>query len=253
MTTTMRKLAGAMVALAMTAGGWAAEPDIIAKARAFVGSEEALNGLTSVRYTGTLVAPDAQDATKQTRTALEIIFQKPERQRITATSDTVVETTALDSYDGWMRMHDPANPEKWRQTLLGPEQIRRLRANTWENLSFFRGLENQGGRVEDQGTKEIEGKTTRKIAFIHNPNVIFFRYFDVATGKLVFTETEGGGSIREEGEIVVKGVRFPKRIITTSKSPKGDVQTVTIEFDKIEVNEVFPATLFRVPALGPSR
>lgn len=253
MMTTMRKLAGMAAAVAIAAGAWATEPEIIAKARAFVGSEAALNSVTSVRYTGTLLTADPQDPTKQTRTVLEIIFQKPEQQRITATSDKVIETTALDGYDGWMRMQDPANPEKWRQTLLGPDQIRRLRANTWENLSFFRGLESQGGRVEDQGTKEIDGRTTRKIAFIHNPNVIFYRYFDVATGRLVFTETESGGSIREEGEMVVKGVRFPKRIITTTKTQKGESQVVTIDFEKIEVNEVFPATLFRVPALGPAR
>ena len=231
----------------------ASEPDIIAKARAYLGAEAALDGVTSVRYKGTLTAPDLQDPTKQVRTAIEIIFQKPEQQRITATSDKVIETTGLDGYDGWTRMQDPADASKWRLNLLGPEQIKRLRANTLENLSYFRGLESKGGKIEDQGTKEIDGKLCRKIAFIHGPNIIFYRYFDTATGRLVFSETEAGGTIREDGEMVVKGIRFPKSIVTTSKNARGEMTTVTIVFDSIEVNETFPAELFRVPALGARR
>lgn len=237
-------------ALLAAAALHAAEPDIIAKARAFVGTESALNSVNSVRYSGTLVAPDPADASKQVRTAIEIIFQRPEQQRITATSDKAIETTALDGYEGWMRMQDPKDPTKWRQTLLGTEQIKRLRANTWENLAFFRGIERVGGRLEDQGTTTVEGTTCRKIAFIHNPNIVFYRSFDVTTGRLVLTETESGGTIREQGEMMVKGIRFPRSIVTTSKTAKGELQTVTINFDQIQVNEAFPASHFRVPALG---
>jgi outer membrane lipoprotein-sorting protein len=250
MTSIRRLILGAAVA-AMVIAMKAAEPAIIAKARAYLGTESALSNVNSVYYIGTLVAPDAADATKQARTTIEIVFQGPEQQRITSTSEKVIETTALDGYEGWMRVQDAKDPAKWRQTLLGAEQVKRLRANTWENLAFFRGIERVGGRIEDQGTKTVDGKTCQKLAFIHGPNIIFYRYFDVATGRLVLTETEAGGTIREEGEIVVNGVRFPKSIVTTSKGPKGETQTVTINFDKVKVNETFPATQFRVPP--PSR
>ncbi|MBI5693887.1 MAG: hypothetical protein HZC55_27760 [Verrucomicrobia bacterium] len=226
----------------------AAELAILAKARAYIGSEAALNAMKSVHYVGTLITADPNDATKQSRAAMEIIFQKPERQRIKATSDKVVEVTALDGYEGWQRVQDAADSSKWRQTLLGPDQVRRLRANTWENLAYFRGIEKVGGRVEDQGPATIDGVACQKIAFIHTPNIIFYRYFDLATGRLVMTETEAGGSIREKGEIVVNGVRFPKSIVTTSKNQKGQSVSVTIEFEKITVNEEFPAILFAVPA-----
>ncbi len=246
----LRRLALVSAIIVSASLAAAAEPAIIAKARAFIGSEAALNSVTSVHYTGTLVAPDPKDATKQIRTAIEIIFQKPEQQRITAISDKAMETTALDGYEGWMRLEDPADPKKWRQTLLGTEQIKRLRANTWENLSFFRGIERNGGRAEDLGAQTIDGVTCQKIAFIHSPTIIFYRYFDVATGRLVFTETEGGGTIREQGEIIVDGIRFPRSIITTTKTAKGEPHTVTINFDKVQVNETFPASHFRVPVLG---
>ena len=228
----------------------AAEPAIIARARAFIGSEAALSALKSVHYVGTLVTVDSADPAKQTRATMEIHFQRPEQQRIMATSDKIIEITALDGYEGWQRVQDPANPTKWRQTLLGVDQIKRLRANTWENLSYFRGIERVGGRVEDQGPATIEGIACQKIAFIHGPNIVFYRYFEVATGRLVYTETEAGGAIREQGEMVVNGIRFPKSILTSTKNAKGQTVTVTIDFEKITVNEVLPAKLFAVPALG---
>lgn len=246
----MRRLAVMAAALFAAGAACAAEPDIIAKARAYLGPEALLNSVTSVQYTGTLVAPDQKDATKEVRTPIEITFQKPDQQRIVATAEKEVEMTGLDGYEGWLRRQDPADPKTWRLTLLGTEQIKRLRANTWESLSFFRGIERNGGRVEDEGTKTIDGVTCRRIAFIHAPNIIFYRHFDVTTGKLVFTETESGGSIREQGEMVVKGIRFPRSIVTTTKTAKGETHTVTINFEKILVNESYPAALFRVPAMS---
>ncbi len=243
----LRAIASAVLLSVGSAG--AAEPAIIARARAFIGSEQALAELKSVHYVGTLVTADPADPAKQTRAAIEIIFQKPEQQRIMATSDKMIEVTALDSYEGWQRVQDPADSKKWRQVLLGTEQIKRLKANTWENLSYFRGIEQVGGRLEDQGTTTIEGITCQKIAFIHAPNIVFYRYFDVGTGRLVFTETEAGGTIREQGEMTIEGIRFPRTIVTSTKNPKGQEVTVTITFEKVTVNEVFPAALFAVPSL----
>lgn len=228
----------------------AAEPAIIARARAYVGAETALESVKSVRYVGTLLTSDAADPNKKTKAAMEIVFQGPEQQRITAKFEKTIEITALNGYEGWQRMQDPADPTKWRQTLLGPDAIKRLRANTWENLSYYRGIERVGGRLEDQGSATIDGITCQKIAFIHAPNIIFHRYFEVGTGRLVYTETESGGTIREQGEMIVNGIRFPKSIVTSSKNAKGQTVTVTIEFEKVILNEVIPAREFEVPALG---
>ncbi len=247
----LRPLSTAAAAALLSIALPAAEPAIIAKARAYVGPEAALNGVNSVHYVGTLITADPADASKQTRAAMEIIFQRPERQRIMATSDRLIEVTALDGYEGWQRMQDPADPTKWRQTLLGTAQIKRLRANTWENLSYYRGIERIRGSVEDQGAVTIQGVACQKIAFIHAPDIVFYRYFEVATGRLVFTETEAGGTIREEGEMMVNGIRFPRSIITATKNAKGEMVTVTINFEKITVNEVFPPKQFAVPGVGP--
>jgi len=169
---------------------------------------------------------------------------------VQATSATRIEVTALDGYDGWQRVQDPADTTRWQQSLLGTEQIKRLRANTWENLSFFRGIESVGGRVEDQGQVTFEGIPCQKLAFVHAPNIIFFRYFELATGRLVYSETENGSSIREQGEVRVNGIRFPKSMTNTTKNAAGQVRSYTITFDKITVNEALPTSHFAVPALS---
>lgn len=249
----LRFFSAAGTAVVLSVAVSAAEPAIIAKARQRVGTEAAISAVTSIHYVGTLVTADPTDSTKQTRAAIDIVFQKNDRQRIQATSDKIVETTALDTYEAWQRKQDAADATKWQQTLLGVDQIKRLRANTWETLSFFRGLETRGGKIEDLGSATIDGIDCQKVAFIHAPNIIFYRYFEKATGRLVFTETEAGGTLREQGEIVVAGLKFPKTLVTTTKNNKDQVQTVTINIEKVTVNEVFPSSFFAVPHLGVSK
>ena len=229
------------------AAGRAAEPAILAKARAYLGPEALLDGVNSIHFFGTLTAADPADAAKTTRIAIEIMFQKPDRQRIVKTSETAIDVTALDGYDAWQRVQSVSDPAKWRQSLLGSEQIKRLRANAWESLFFFRGLERQGGRIDDLGPVTVDGVAYRKVAFIHAPSIIFYRYFDPATGRLVHTETESGEIQREQGEILAGGLRFPKSVKIISKNATGQPQTVTIDFEKIILNEILPGSLFQVP------
>jgi outer membrane lipoprotein-sorting protein len=228
----------------------AAEPPIIAKARAYLGTEAALNAIKSVHFNGTVTTSNPADASKLSSATIEIIAQKPDQQRVVATTDRGIETTAVDGYEGWQRFQEVANPKNQRLVVLKPEAVKRLRAQASENLSFFRGLDRLGGRIEDQGTTTIDGINCQKVAFIHAPNIIFVRYFDVSTGRLVRTDTEDGGMTREEGERVVSGVRFPTTMKMIIKSSKGDTQNVTIALDSVKVNEAFPATVFRMPSPG---
>ena len=246
----LRLLSVIGAAFVFAAASSATEPAMIAKARAFVGPESALNAVKSVHFVGTLVTADPADPTKQTRAAVEIFFQTPDRQRIQATSDKTIEVTALDGYEAWQRIQNSADPKDWRLTQLNVDQIKRLRANTWESLGFYRGIERHGGSIEDQGRVTVDGVACQKIAFIYAPNIIFYRFLDVATGRLVHTETESGSTLREQGEILASGVRFPKTIVTITKNNAGQTQTVTLNFEKVTVNEAMPASLFALPALS---
>jgi hypothetical protein len=225
----------------------------IAKGRAALGTEEALGAVASVRYTGTLETtekvPDKDDPAKTIerplRLAIDIVFQKPCQQRIMLRSDKILETTALDDYDGWVRRAEIGKDEQWQLTLLDAGQIKRLRANTWENLAFYRGIEQRGGSVVFQGEATVEDKPCVILAFLHADNISFTRYFEKSTGRLVKTVTENGGEIREQGEIIEKGVRYPKILI--NKSTTGQVTTIT--FESIKVNEPLPGSEFAVPTL----
>lgn len=245
----LRFLAAGCAAL-LLAGAVHGQTAIITKARAFVGPDAALDAVNSVHYKGTLVMVDPTDPTKKNQAAVDIIFQKPDRHRMTMTADKVVEITALDGYEAWQRVEYLDEPTKSRQGLANPDQIKRLRANTWENLAFFRGIETRGGRLEVLEPATMDGVTCNKIAFVYGPRIIFYRYFDQATGRLIATETETGTTIREEGEIMVNGIRFPKRIITTNKNTPGKAPTTTITFDEVTLNETFPDSVFAFPTFS---
>jgi hypothetical protein len=224
----------------------------IAKARAAVGSESVLNALQSVHYTGTLetTSTDAAGIEKPVKVAIEIIFQRPYRQRIIATSAEKIEITALNDYEGWQREQDPGDTALWRMTLLSKDQIKRLRANTWENLAFFRGIDRRGGRVDDLGTVQQDGQACTKLAFIHADDIIFYRYFDQASGRLLLTETENGIRIREEGDLMAGGLRFPRKMITSNRVDGAKDRVISITFDKVTVNETFADSLFEIPAMS---
>lgn len=223
----------------------AGEPAIIAKARAFLGTEAALDAIKTIHYHGTLTV----EGRDQPPTTLEIIFQKPYRYRAVATSAKEIKVTVLNDYDGWERNMDATDKTRWRLVLFKTDKIKGLRANTWENLAFFRGIESTGGSVEDLGQATVDGHVCRKLAFIHSPDVTFYRYFDVATGRLVLTETKNGERIREEGTIMAGGVKFPHELITDARAEDGTKLRITITFDRITVNGPVPAGSFDMPPL----
>jgi GMP synthase (glutamine-hydrolysing) B subunit len=114
-------------------------------------TEEALEQVRSVRFIGTLLTDTQQSV------SIEIIFQKPYQQRIVTTGIDRMETTALDDYEGWQKIEDLKDKGRWRMKLLTKDQVKRLRANTWENLAFFRGLQIKGGQVENHGDTTVRG------------------------------------------------------------------------------------------------
>lgn len=228
-------------------GAVAAEPAIIAKARAYLGTETALDSVHTLHYYGKL---SIEGVDTETPISVEIIFQKPYRQLSVIKSDRGTEETGLDGYDGWQRVIARDDESRWRLSLMSIPQIKSLRANVWENLSFFRGLEGAGGELKDLGEVEIEGVSCRKLVFAHGAEASFTRYFDEKTGRLILTETLRGEKITEEGTNEVNGVKFPQVLTTVTPLEDGSTQTVTITFDRVVVNETIDPTIFGVPMLS---
>jgi hypothetical protein len=224
----------------------AQELPLIAKARALIAPDAVLDAVRTLHYVGSLTATSSAQPGKLEQEAIEIFLEKPARQRIVVTSADAMEINALDGYDAWRRTIDTKNPNKWQQNQMSSEQIKQLRADVWENLSFFRGIERVGGWTEDQGLVVTEGVPCRKIAFYHGSSTTpYFRFLDASTGKLILTGTPEN-NIRAEGEIVSAGIKFPQVIIIT-QSAGGQTFTRKVKFEKITVNESFPAALFAMP------
>ena len=267
------RTAFALAGIASVASAQTAE-QIIAKARAYVGPEAALDAVRSVHFVGLMESQEPSNAPgssaaisanpdlaapagmRTVKNDIDIIFEKPYRQRIMVTTPAMVQTTGLDDYDAWQKIQEKGRSDRFRVTLLQPEMIKKLRANTWENLNFYRGIEKRGGTMKIIGPATVDGVATIKTVFVHEPGISFTRYFDAATGRLVLTETDKGDRIREEGEIMAGGVRFPQRVVSVGKTidAKGNpVETRTvITFTSITVNDTFPASDFEVPMMIPT-
>ncbi|MBL4576136.1 MAG: hypothetical protein JKY51_08580 [Opitutaceae bacterium] len=233
-----------MLALVLAIGASAMAGDekiideIIARARAFVGEESALESVQSIRFHGTLKA----EGDNAIEAEVTIIVMRPALQKIIMQHDDVKEITGLSLYDGWQKIEEVGNESNQYVMMLNVKQIRRLQANSWEALNFFKGIEEKGGHVEFLGEEDVDGLPCSKLAFVHSPAISFFRFIDVETGRLVMTKTESGGMITEEGSIEVEGIRFPKKIIREM----GGTRT-TMEFDRITLNEDFEKDFFEVP------
>jgi hypothetical protein len=242
----LRSFAGTYAGLALGAVTLsAAEPAVIAKARARVAPDAVLDQIRSIHYVGKLTGMDPSDPKKTIDASIEIFLQKPAQQRIVVTSPTLIDTSALDDYDAWHRTVERDHPERLHQSQMGAEQIKQLRADVWQNLYFFRGIEKIGGRLEDLGAATIDGTPCEKIGFYHSDSLVYLRYFNRETGELVYTGT-AENNIREQGEMMVDGIHFPKTL-TISQTTDGVESKRTITFEKITVNEPLPASLFAVP------
>jgi hypothetical protein len=216
--------------------------DIIAQARTFLGGDEALSKVKSIRFTGSVELADG------TTGELELIVQKPVQQRLTLKLGEAREITALSGYDAWRRLEAVDESGEWEMMLLEVDRIRELRAQYWENIGFFRGIETVGGKIEMRGEETLDGIECVKVAFIHGKDLVFVRYFNKETGQLVYTRGIGGEAIREKGEIIVDGVRFPKALERTGVGPKS-----VVTFSDITVNEKFGNDLFEMPLMIPGR
>lgn len=238
-------------ALAAPAGVHA-EPAVIGLARAYLGPDSTLDGITSLHFTGSLERLDSEHADKgPTRGKIDLIFVKPFRQRQVLLWEKGSETTVLDGYDAWDYRQDGADPSKHALTWMSATDIKALRASTWENLYFFRSLGGEG-EIEDKGPATVDNVVCERVDFIHGPGIVFERYFDRDSGRLVNT-VRGPETIRESGEIRVDGIRFPKTIVSVRKTPAGKDLISTVTFDNILINEKLPPDVFATPSIAPSK
>ena len=158
-------------------------------------------------------------------------------------------TTALDNYEGWKRRFSPKNPNSWDLEILNVADLKRMRANTHDNLNFFTGLEKNRGKVIDKGVQSKDGREAQVLVFRYDDEIYYERYFDVKTGELISTINDQGLEIREVGQMIVDGVRFPQKVISLID---GEIVN-TVEFTEIILNEDMDSSFFELPDFAPRK
>ena len=229
----------------LVAAALRAEPAVIGLARAYLGPDSTLSGIKAIHFVGTLDRVDPDNGGVPMHGSLDLVFVKPLRQRLSVHMDKTSLTTVLDGYDAWDFLQDNADHSKFELKWLSAGDIKTLRANTWENLYFFRGLEGEGAIV-DKGPATVDGVACEKVDFSHGPGIVYERYFDRDTGRLVLT-VRGPETIRESGEILVDGLRFSRTITSDTKMPSGKDLISTVTFSSIAINEPVSPDAFVAP------
>jgi hypothetical protein len=234
------------LALAPTSFAIAAEPaataavedvgTVIARARAYLGTDAALDAVQSLHFLGMVAGDDGV-----TR-PIEIIMRRPMQEMIIETADKARAVTVLSDYTLWRRVDPIDRPGTGRVQVMNADAVRFTRANVAQTLFYYRGLESVGGTVTVEGEEDIEGVRCVRTVFTHPGDIHYIRFFDKATGRLVVTRSADGNETRESGEMFVAGIRFPTELATLA-----DQKTSRVTFLDIRVNETFDLAMFERP------
>lgn len=231
---------GLLLGLLPVLGATPTAAETIARARAHLGGDAALEQVQTLTYRGTFTTADNREG------SIVITLKKPARQRLELVLDGVRRVTAINDFEGWEHVSKIDDPEEWGMVLISFDEFRRMRANTWENLFFFRGIEQMHGNVRDLGLVEFDGRQAHKLIFEYSSNLSYSRYFDPDTGELLATINDRGQEIRERGEIMVQGIRFPEEIISLADGR----ELMRVRFTEIKVNTPVEDSLFEIEPLS---
>ena len=224
---------------------------VLARARAALGPEPALDAVQSISYIGRVELDErGGKEPHQSTGTMELTVLKPNRQRLVQVLDGIREIIGINETEGWHRTEPVGQPFRARVTLLDRAMTRRMQAYAFENLSFYRGLEKLGGRVELRNETGFAGHPAVEVAFIHPDGVTFLNTFDIQTGKLLQTVTDDGITIQEEGEVRSGGIVFPHKVTSVQQFRDGRTRTIVVTFDEIRVNPKIDPASFLVTMPG---
>ncbi len=238
-------IATAFIFTTITSSAVAAELEaVIDKARAYLGSEEALNGIETLQYKGNITIFNEEE-NQEGRVTLT--FAKPFSQTIFLDLGNITKLTGYNGYEGYEQITQQVEGEE--EPLVGTTSLslvetRRLKASSLENLGFFRPYKNLEDRASYLGQEELEGKQVDVILYEHPGGFEYKRFFDVTTGDMLKSVTESGITTIEEGDITVDGIQFTQKVTVLTSSGKPQFEMV---FDEILVNPEIPGRSFDYP------
>jgi len=202
--------------------------EVVSQARAYIGSEEALDEIDAIRYVGTLT-PTNESADP---VGIDLLIKKPGLQKLVVEGEAGSTTSVVSASQGFVLQE---NFETGQQAggPMALEQIQSLKANSVENLYFYDFPTRLQVRSKYMGTEEVRGQEVDVVRSVHRGGVIYLRYFDPDTGNLIATQTDNGLLNVEKGERVINGLKFAEEV--ESYNQEGEL-IHTIRFEEITVN-----------------
>ena len=187
------------------------------------------------------------DANGKRAENIELTVKKPMSMRIFRVSAGETTVTATNGFEGYKLIHYSSDTND-KLFVMAHEAVRKLMARAVENLYFFSGYENmKGGSAEYEGTESIDGKLAHKIRFIYPEGADqYLRYFDIKTGAVLATITNGIVRQIEKETMVVDGIRFPKQV--DLYDVKNNEFMGSFIFTQVVINKRLSNDLFDFPS-----
>lgn len=220
---------------------------VLRLARARLGTEESLQKVQTLRYQGVF-----ENYAEKTQGTFIIYLKAKYKQRTEFRVDGILRTTATDGLEGWSRvtkLADASVPLEAEKKLdervipLSAQELKRLQYNAYDNLNFFSDLTAIRGEVVLVGTAVQDGFPCYRVKFQFDDEIAVERFFDKEDGNLVATKTLNNVIIRETGNQMIAGIRFPRRVDAYQDGFLLNRMTYT----EIAVNEDIPDFIFSFP------
>ncbi len=220
------------------------EKTVIERARATLGTDEALDAVVTLRLVGILESADPEIPSA----TILIVARKPCSQRMEIKVDDIVETTILHGRRGCIiRSNLNADASQMRD-LVGPE-LERVRYSNRQFFNFYRPDFKNGETVTLEGIETHRGQRAYKLKYAYTGGPETIRYFSLEDDTIVSTITPNGVESVGIGSQIVADIKFPKRI----EYYEGERKLHTIVLSEIHVNKPLQGGIFDIPKGEPGK
>ena len=213
---------------------------VIEKARATIGADAVLNDLVTLQMRGRIEPGES----KLSSAKVSITARKPCSQRLEVTVDDLLETTILEGDSGCIirsNLSEGARGSQFR--MMTEKEVQRVAFNTRQLFGFYEADSKNGEIVIYNGIEQRRGLRCHKLLYSYPNDITTTRYFAVNDHKLVSMVTDKGVESVEIGELIVNGIKFPRRIEYYQKNRRLH----TLILNEVEVNKPLRKGVFMIP------
>ncbi len=209
-------------------------------ARSYLGDENKLEAITSIHYEGSLLYSSGELGT------IEMVYQKPMRQRMVAVIGDRKEISVLNGSEGWTTFERVVDSLPLSMEIFDPLRILIMQSSVREAFGFFQKPDVRNGEITYDGKETFKGRECILLTYHHGDGIAYRRFIDAETGQVLRSLDSKGVEYVEEGEILVDGIRFPKKMVSTFSTAIGS-QTMEFSYTSIKLNRDLPESDFVMP------